>query len=71
MTDHYAGLDLLADVFPGTETAPLPQRSRDRNGGLLKLYASTADPRWTVDVWLHSNGDVACVQSIRPRKDPT
>jgi hypothetical protein len=67
--DPYAGQDLLADVFEGTELAPEPLRSRDCSENLINLYASPDDPRWTVDVWLHSNGDVAAVQSIRPSEE--
>ena len=73
MSDFYAGLDLLADVFSNirdTADAPVPVPVRDSNGSLIKLYANPADPRWSVRMWRWPNGDVRLVQSIEPRETP-
>jgi len=65
VTDSYAGLDLLADVFEDTEDAPKPLW----NWYLTKLHPSPEDPRWVADMILHPCADgsrVTSVQSIRP-----
>lgn len=69
MSDFYAGLDLLADVYRDTSdtaAAPQPVPVRDSNGSLVKLYANPEDPRWSVRMWRWPNGDVRLVHSIEP-----
>lgn len=50
MSDFYADLDLLADVFEDTEHAPLPEPyAHDFDGTVLRYQASRLDPRWQYD----------------------
>lgn len=71
--DVYAGMDLLADVFEGTEDAPAPVDRRDAGGNILRLFASPDDPRWAVDMTFYPDGKLMSVNSIRPRdgSEPT
>jgi hypothetical protein len=64
--DHYPGLDLLADVFEGTEDAPNPVPVVDAGGSTVKLWANPADPRWSIRMDRRPNGDVACVHWCVP-----
>lgn len=66
--DPYSGRDLLADVFEGTQDAPLPVPSRDAGGHTLSLWANPEDPRWSVSMSRHPNGDVWVVYSCQPRE---
>ena len=68
-THDYAGEDLLADVFEGTEEAPTPMDRRDAGGNLLRLWPSPDDPRWSVDMTLYPNGKVMAVHSVKPRAE--
>lgn len=72
MIDAYPGLDLLADVFPGTEDAPTPLIRRNANGNLQSLWPSPDDPRWHVHARLYPDGEIAWIddRSIRPREAP-
>jgi len=67
--DVYAGVDLLADVFEGTEDAPVPMARRDAGGNLLRLWPSPDDPRWTVDMAFYPDGNIMAVRSITPRDE--
>ena len=73
MSDPYAGLDLLADVFPGTETTettPMPLW----NWWLTTLWPAPDDPRWQVDAPLLSHVDsvrYGHVASVTPRAAET
>jgi len=45
--ERYDGQDLLADVFEGTENAPMPQERRSAvDGRVLALWPARDDPRW-------------------------
>jgi hypothetical protein len=65
--DVYAGVDLLADVFEGTEDAPVPLDRRDAGGNLVRLWPSPDDPRWAADMAFYPDGKLMAVRSIRPR----
>jgi hypothetical protein len=67
--DDYADVDLLADVFEGTEDAPTPVDRRDAGGNILRLFASPDDPRWAVDMTFHPDGKPMAVHSVRPRDE--
>jgi len=67
--DVYAGVDFLADVFEGTEYAPVPVARRDAGGNLLRLWPSPDDPRWTVDMAFYPDGNIMAVRSITPRDE--
>jgi hypothetical protein len=67
VSDCYAGVDLLADVFEGTEDAPVPVPLRNSDGHLVKLWPNPSDPRWSMQMSLHRNGDVDFVQYCVPR----
>ena len=52
MTDPYSGQDLLADVFPDTEDAPLPvAQNKAVDGGPYRFVPSPSDPRWHLDAY--------------------
>lgn len=59
--------DPLADVFPGTEDAPLPIGRRDAGGHVHLWHANPADPRWAVDATFRRDGSLLAVHSVRPR----
>ncbi len=65
-SDPYAGQDLLADVFEGTETTPKPLW----NWWLTTLWPAPDDPRWQVDAPLLEHVDsvrYGRVESVTPR----
>ena len=67
--ERYDGQDLLADVFEGTEDAPVPVARRDAGGNLLRLWPSPDDPRWTVDMAFYPDGNIMAVRSITARAE--
>lgn len=61
--------DLLADVFEGTEDAPLPVGMRDRGFGCRWLWPSPEDPRWQVEMRFLPSGELSWVGDVRPRTE--
>jgi hypothetical protein len=67
--DFYGSVDLLADVFPGTENAPTPMSRKDAGRNLLSLWPSPEDPRWSVWMTFYPNGDLMAVHWVKPRSE--
>ena len=74
--DVYAGVDLLADFFEGTEDAPVPVARRDAGGNLLRLWPSP-DLAWAlgwrrrgprISSLVRRSSDVPAQQAARCRR---